>query len=92
MREDLGSIQQQPVVGLSFMADDNTLLAIKIIFIITADQFSSLDFHHFCSILIIEFSQQNWGITGSCTGSKTTMAIGIYGPGRQDGVISSTPI
>ena len=51
MREDLGSIQQQPVVGLSFMADDNTLLAIKIIFIITADQFGSLDFHHFCSIL-----------------------------------------
>lgn len=57
MREDLGSIQQQPVVGLSFMADDNTLLAIKIIFIITADQFGSLDFHHFCSIL--NFSQQN---------------------------------
>jgi len=48
------SVQQQPVVGLSFMADDNTLLAIKIIFIIN-DQccpstilvFSSVDFHHF---------------------------------------------
>ena len=28
-------------------------------------------------------------ITKSKTSSKTTMAIGIYGPSRQDGVISS---
>lgn len=64
------------------MVDDNALLTIKIIFL---EIFIALKLslkENFCSM-----KPNSYLAPGAVV--KTTMAIGIYGPSRQDGVISS---